>query len=230
MKRNSLRLALAVLLILALAGQPVVCALTDRAVDPDRTGSIEMRSSYEGKPVSGGDLALYRVAELEEENGSYYFRLRAELGGQRLDQASLDDPDLTQRLAADPNLGIAEKTAVFDKDGLVRFSRLRPGLYLLMQQNAAEGFDRMLPVLISLPWYDEQADAYLYEIDASVKPAPECAPQDKPVIPPRPTDHLLPQTGQRNWPIPVLAGLGTLFLLLGLALLSGDRTKREATE
>ena len=30
----------------------------------------------------------------------------------------------------------------------------------------------------------------------------------------------LPQTGQLNWPVPVLAGLGTLFLAAGVILLT----------
>lgn len=36
----------------------------------------------------------------------------------------------------------------------------------------------------------------------------------------------IPQTGSLNWPVPVLAGLGIVFLLCGLALLSKNRRKR----
>ena len=36
----------------------------------------------------------------------------------------------------------------------------------------------------------------------------------------------IPQTGSLNWPVPVLAGLGIVFLLCGLALLSENRRKR----
>ena len=229
MKQNSLRRLAALLLALLLAGSFSVPALASHAIDPEHPGSISMSCSYKGKPVSGGDLCLYRVAEPEREDGSWYFRLRSDLlDGQRLDQQALDDAGLAGRPAAAPSLGTPDKTAGFNTKGKVQFKDLRPGLYLLVQSKAASGYEKMLPVLVSLPWFDEASGSYLYDIDATVKPAVEriAVPTSRPTPTPKPGPWL-PQTGQLNWPVPVLAGLGLCLLLTGTALLVSDRPQRK---
>ena len=213
------------MIALLLLGSFTAPACADRGIDPDRSGSISMSCSYQGKPVSGGDMALYRVADVEQDDGSYYFRLRTDLGGERLDQKSLDAPDLAKRLASASSLGKADQTAVFDAKGRVTFSGLKPGLYLLTQEKASAGYEKMLPVLVSLPWYDPEREFYVYDIDASVKPETSRTPTPapSPTTPPGPN---LPQTGQLNWPVPVLAFCGVLFMITGAALLLSDRSKQ----
>ena len=213
------------MIVLLLLGSFTAPACAERGIDPDRSGSISMSCSYQGEPVSGGDMALYRVADVELDDGSYYFRLRSDLGGKRLDQKSLDAPDLAGRLAAAPGLGKADQTAVFDAKGVVAFSGLKPGLYLLVQGKAAAGYEKMFPVLVSLPWFDPQNESYLYDIDATVKPetARTATPSPSPTVPPGPR---LPQTGQLNWPVPVLVFCGVLFMITGAALLLSDRSKQ----
>ena len=157
---NKLRRLAAVLLALLLTGCLSFPALATEDVDMSVSGSITMSCSYEGKPVSGGNLCLYRVADPERENGDWYFRLRSDLlDGKRLDQPDLDDPELAGRLAAEPGLGTPDATAVFNKNGLVRFENLTPGLFLLVQTKAAGGYEKMLPVLVSLPWFDGAAES-----------------------------------------------------------------------
>ena len=228
MKTNELRRLAALLLALLLTGCFSLPALAAEDVDLSARGSITMSCSYEGKPVSGGNLCLYRVADPERDNGDWYFRLRSDLmDGKRLDQPDLDDPGLAERLAAEPSLGTPDATAVFNKNGLVRFDNLAPGLFLLVQTKAAAGYEKMLPVLVSLPWFDEASGKYLYDIDATVKPSVERTPVPSPTTTPGPYIPYIPQTGQLNWPIPVLAGLGLFLLLLGTALLRSDRPKKK---
>ena len=228
MKPHRLCRRAAALLVCAL----LVCALSvpacadGRGIDPDREGSVSMSCSYLSRPVSGGDMALYRVADVEQDDGSYYFRLRDDLGGERLDQKGLDAPDLANRIASAPTLGAPDQTLVFDAQGKVLFRGLKPGLYLLRQNRAASGYEKMLPVLVSLPWFDPKSESYLYDIDATVKPetARTATPTPPPTTPPGPK---LPQTGQLNWPVPVMAGLGLLCVISGAALLAGDQRRKQ---
>ena len=218
------------MLAFVLSGFFSASAFAERGIDLDRSGSVAMSCTYQGKPVSGGDLRLYRVADVEEDDGNYYFRLLPELlEGGRLDQKALEAPDLAKRIAASPKLGKAEQTAVFDAKGQALFSDLKPGLYLLIQEKPAVGYEKMLPVLVSLPWYDTETESYLYDIDATVKPetARNATPAPTPV--PKP-DPKLPQTGQLKWPVPVLAACGFALLLLGTELLVSDRSGQRKEE
>ena len=227
MKKSRITLLSAVLLVFLIVIYASMPAFAERGIDLDHKGSITMSCAYKGKPVSGGDLRLYKVAEVEQEDGSYYFRLRSDLlSGQRLDQKALDAPNLTERIAADPDLGKPQQTAVFNQKGIVTFKDLTPGLYLLMQSKPAAGYEKMLPVLVSLPWFDEKTDGYLYDIDATVKPETARTPTPTPTPTPKPGPKI-PQTGQLNWPVPVLAGLGVILLIIGTVLLTSERPRKK---
>lgn len=103
--------------------------------------------------------------------------------------------------------------------GAVVFSDLKPGLYLIVQNEAADGYKAAAPFLVSVPLYEN--GTYVYEVDASPKmsilteePAPEIP--DEPSEPV--TDRTLPQTGQLNWPVPALAMLGMCIFVAGWML------------
>ena len=111
---------------------------------------------------------------------------------------------------------------------------VKPGLYLLVQTQACPGFQKLKPILVSVPMYNPEKDSYDYQVDATVKPAvkreTEPSPTPTPTASPSPTPKpgpKLPQTGQLNWPVPVLACGGVIFLLLGLWLLGSDRRRSQ---
>ena len=66
---------------------------------------------------------------------------------------------------------------------------------------------------------------YRYDIDAAGKFKPTPKP-DTPDKPNTPGSHL-PQTGQLNWPVPVLAGAGLVLFALGWWLCFGQRKRHE---
>lgn len=220
-----------ILLLVCLA----VPAFADAGIDMERNSSIELSCFYESTPVSGGNLLLYQVAAVESDDGNYYFRLVEALGGGKLTQEDLDRSALAGELAGQAglqNLGSREET--FGNDGYVRFQNLRPGLYLLVQTKPAPGYERMDPVLVSIPFMDPKTGEYIYDVDATVKPAvkreTEPSPTPTPTASPSPTPKpgpKLPQTGQLNWPVPVLACGGVIFLLLGFWLLGSDRRRSQ---
>ena len=227
-----LSIMLAVLLLLVALAVP---AFADAGIDMERSCSLQLSCFYENEAVSGGNLLLYQVAAVESEDGNYYFRLDEKLGGGKLTQQDLDRSSLAGELAGQAglqNLGSREET--FGNDGYVRFQDLRPGLYLLVQTKPAPGYERMDPVLVSIPFMDPKTGEYTYDVDATVKPAvkreTEPSPTPTPTASPSPTPKpgpKLPQTGQLNWPVPVLACGGVIFVVLGLWLLGSDRRRSQ---
>ena len=116
-------------------------------------------------------------------------------------------------------------TGVTGADGRLTFDRLPPALYLVLRteaapENAAYAAD---PFLVSVPFAD--ADGLHTAVTTTPKfgqpesPAPTPAPA--PSVSPRPAGQpagQLPQTGQLNWPIPILLAAGGGLFMLGLAL------------
>ena len=202
---------LAALLLLALS----VTAAAHDVPDLTKTGSVTVTMRRGETAVPGGTLSLIPVGEIAEENGDYSFvplEAYAEAAG---DFDDLTDPTLAEQLA-----GIAREqkgvTLTVGQDGKVVFGNVEPGLYLVLQKQAAEGWNCASPFLISVP--NMQDGIYVYDVEASPKveltPAPE-TPTEKPE---KPQDTVLPQTGQLNWPIPLMAAAGLCLLLFGSVL------------
>ena len=134
----------------------------------------------------------------------------------------LASADLPQALAdiakaKDPE-GI---TLALDDEGKVKFTGLELGLYLLVQQEAAPGFKKVNPFLVSVP---QNVDGhYVYDVDTAPKNLPglETEPTTQPTKP----GGKLPQTGQTNWPVPVMATVGMLLVMGGLCLKASARKK-----
>ena len=147
---------------------------------------------------------------------------------------------------------IAGRTETIDRYGEVVFDKLTPGLYLLTSYSAYTGgyYYTANPFLVSVPLMED--GKYDYTVDATPKtdldrnhfpgkptePSEPVTPPDKPgkpqtpvtpsvptapTTPTSPSRPVLPQTGQVNWPIPVLAVLGLCVFSAGWVL---DRTTR----
>ena len=227
MKRScGCRVLFLLALLIMLGGLSVRALAAERGIDTEREGSIHLSLFYENQPVSGGNLRLYLVGKVEEDDGNYAFRLLDSLGGERLDQKALDSPDLTERLAENKVLSTLDyRETVFGTDGIALFDKLTPGLYLLIQTKAADGFQLISPLLVSVPYYADAESGYVYDVDASVKPAVDREAETEPSTTKEP-EPFLPQTGQLNWPVPVLAAFGLIFTACGVLLLLSDRRRR----
>lgn len=192
--------------------------------DMTRTGSISVTMRQGHDAIGGGTLTLYRVGEIFEDNGNLGFRPAGDFVSCGESFEDLYSSELAQNLAAYASSNeIAGRTKEIDKNGSVSFSDLELGLYLIVQQQAAEGYSQTTPFLISVP--KQENGSYIYEVDASPKveliPAPTVPPTEPP-----PKDPSLPQTGQLNWPIPVLAVTGLLLFILGWVLCFDRRKNR----
>jgi hypothetical protein len=197
---------------------------------PDLTqkGSLTFRMDVDGVPLDGGKLNLYYVATVELVSEKVYdFRLLDALvrGGGTLDTQALYDGVQAQRL-----LGCAQEVlegylSAPIAAGRAQFSDLEAGLYLIWQrpEDATAGYAAIAPFLISVPkWQDGQ---YTLQVVADPKVPFETEPTEPPpsTTPPPPPPPELPQTGQLNWPVPVMAVTGALLIIVGWILCAGRK-------
>lgn len=192
------------------------------ATDDGRLGSITLELACEDAPVSGGTMALYYLGLIEQAEDGDFVVIPTEdftmLSGVSVGELA---PQFAQKLEQYiTENALTGDLRVVDADGCVTFPDLKAGLYFVMQPVAAEGFERMNPFLITVPL--RQDDALIFDIVAhpKVEPKPEeTQPQvptePEPTKPTEPSKPSLPQTGQLNWPIPLMGLLGTCLLVVG---------------
>lgn len=215
---------LSVLVVTALAlCVSVTPALAHDVPDMTRTGTISATMDYDGVPVAGGTVTLYRVGDVVEDNGNYDFALTAECAAS---EVSLDD--LQSAEAAEALLdwaleqGLAGVTVEVGDDGVATFEGVELGLYVLAQSEPAEGYYAIDPFLICVPMNEE--GTYVYDVDAS----PKLELEKKPT----PPDEDIPVTGEAAQPTTELfvAGAVLCAAAMGTWLWRRARTPKGLSE
>lgn len=202
-----------------------VTAYAHDVPDPDHYPcSINISMHCGDTAVPGGTLTIYRVGDIHEDDGNYSFVPSASFTGCVETFDNIQSQELAQKLAdfAKKN-EIPSRTQDIDEKGNITFT-VETGLYLLVQNKAAEGYEAAAPFLVSVPMNED--GSYIYDVDASPKVELKKAPQPTPTPTPKPPE--LAQTGQLNWPVPVLAILGLCLFSLGWLLRFGR--KKDADE
>lgn len=188
--------------------------------------SIEVIVRYDGENVDGGTLTAIKVGYVDEEDGNYFFS--QEMTNIRLEDITSPDAPKTQKDFYDnnkKNFDFYTQTQSV-KDGKATFSGLSTGLYLIVQNEAADGFSKLGAFLVSVPYMEN--GEYQYHVTASMKSELEREPEPTDPPPTKPNDPKLPQTGQLNWPIPLMVVAGLAFFVVGWVLCFGK--KREQYE
>lgn len=211
-----MRKCVAFLLIALLALGMCGTAFAIETPDSSRSGSLRIAMRFGGNPVPGGSLTLYRVGEISECNGDFVFALTGDFADSGYALDDVESVALAAELAGYArSKGFEGTTKTVGADGTVRFENLQTGLYLITQGTSAAGFTPASPFLVSVPMW--ASDQYVYDVDASPKVELEPAPATPTPAPDVP-DEKLPQTGQTNWPVPVLAVSGAALFTLGWLL------------
>lgn len=205
----------------------MLLALCLSAAAAEQVGSIEVTVRYDGKPVTGGEVTCIQVGTVAYSNGDAYFQ-RVE-DGKRLDD--IDDPALAKELAKfAQDHSLTGETLTVSAEGTAVFRNLKPGLYLIREDTPAEGFSPLAPFLVSVP-YNEDGE-YIYDVTANAKSelerTPETVPTTEPTKPTTPPGPNLPQTGQLNWPVPVLVVLGLGLFSVGWMLRTKEKPEPES--
>lgn len=191
----------------------------DSVLDLTRKGSIQITMKYEGNYISGGNLTIYKIANVDVTNGEYNFVLTDSFANSGKSLENIQSSELASSFYT-----YAKQNSIFgitkeiDDNGNVNFSDLDLGLYLLVQEKGANGYNKVSPFMVSVPI--QENGEYVYNVDASPKIELEKTkePSDMPDNPKNDTPENssdLPQTGQLNWPIPVLVVSGIVIFIIG---------------
>ena len=215
------QLILLLLAALTLCGTHVT-ASAHPVPDLTKTGSITVTMCYQDKAVPGGSLKLYRVGDVNEDDGNYSFVPTNDFKGcvAVFDEDNIQSPELAKKLAdyAAKKKISAVGTKTIGKDGKATFADLEPGLYLVVQKTAAPGYGKVSPFLVSVPYLED--DHYIYNVES--KPKTDLEREVTPTEAPS-NGGTLPQTGQLNWPVPVLVVLGLMLFTIGWVLRFGKK-------
>lgn len=191
-------------------------------LDLTKKGSITMthKATDTGEPIEGSTMVAYKVADAVYEDGNAVFEPVEGLDSDNIKNAmnALTEEDKGAfELAAklEKTLGYADvdgTAMVTDSDGIAKWTDLSVGLYLIVNEDPAEGYEAIPSFVISVPRMID--GEYVYDVNTIPKPAPAKESDDEEEEEEE-KDEKLPQTGQLWWPVPVLAGVGLLLIGVG---------------
>lgn len=216
MKRKAFQILSVILCFLALI-LPVFAQGTAADLDLDRTGSITLTvKDKDGVAATGGSIACIQVARVRRENGNLIYALTNGFEKTSLSlDAFVDGTESASDLAKKAEKALPARAAKKIRQisgGKVTFSDLELGLYLIRQQRDFKSHSSIQSFLVTLPM--NGSSGWVYEVSAT----PKVGTVSRTAPPKTPTGgkgYRLPQTGQLNWPVPVLAVSGLVVFSLG---------------
>lgn len=173
--------AAAVVAAVALAAVPAcVCALfgttqafADEAPDITKT-DCSITLSYtdaDGTPLTGGEFALYHVAEVHADTDSNLFfdASGTDFAACGATFDDIQDARTAEALAAfAAENGASHALSSLDANGTLTFAPLPVGLYLVAQTEPIPGYYLMAPFLVSVPWSNADG-SWNYHVNAAPK-------------------------------------------------------------
>lgn len=217
---------------LSVCGLCLAAAAESEEIDFSRLCNLSIVMRDEEKPICGGDLTLFRVGEFEGNGSTVHYVLTEQFADSGVDLTASDLVPAVQPLADYAESHNYEGTTYeVGDDGMAHCKDLAVGLYLVIQKNPAEGYYPVKPFLVHLPaLYDGH---YLYDYKALPKVAPEKVEtsddsSESSESSDDSSDISVPQTGQLQWPIPILFTVGFVLIVLGLMLIISLRHRRSS--
>lgn len=193
--------------------------------DAEKKGTVTVEMTYDGKAVTGGVLTAYRVGQVQASNGDYFFVKTEAMENFSGSYKDINSAALAEDMAAYVKSNSLSACATAEnKEGKAAFSDMELGLYLIVQTKASSGYDPLKPFLVSVPVNED--GHYVYEVSANGKfQLHQATKPSKPAKPtkPKPLQPNLPQTGQLNWPVPVLVVTGLALFVAGWMLRFGKK-------
>lgn len=188
--------------------------------------TFELLVQYKDVPIDSGDLTAILVGYLDEDDGDYFFR--QVFTGERLDSAYVQATDTPKKMlefynANKDKFDFSRKNIPIKK-GVGKFENMSTGLYLIIQEKACSGYSKLNPFLVSAPYL--QDGEYRYSLTAKIKTELEQEPE--PTKPSQTPPSKLPQTGQLNWPVPVMVVCGLLLFFCGWVIRFSDKRESDA--
>ncbi len=223
MLKNKLRITVPFVLVLFILSLTNITAFAKELPDLNSKGTLTISMEKEGKAVPGGEFEIYRIANAAVSNGCLKYVLANDFKDCGI---SFDNPEsdkfaskLEKYIKSNKISGI-RKTV--DNDGIAKFGKLGAGMYFVMQNEAAKGYDKANSFTVSLPDYED--GKYNYTVKANPKfsfSSSKNKTTPTTIKPSKPTEPKLPQTGQLNLPIPILTASGLCMFVVGLVIRCG---------
>jgi len=223
------RLPWMLILLLVLMQGFAIAAAAASLPDLARKGSLTIEMLWNGEKLQDGQLRICKIADIHGDTAR--FEPIEPLQGEDLSLENPADSSVAEKALA---LVLEKQLPVLSApitDGAARFENLETGLYLVYQTqpDASVGFAPIKPYLISVPYLS--GGKYVMDVTAKPKvPLEEAPTVPTEPEPTKPTDSQLPQTGQLNWPVPILVVGGLVFFLLGWFLYFDGNKKKHETE
>lgn len=137
----------------------------------DQKGSITLHVvTSSGKPLEGTTFRLYYVAKAYSSGLGVEYEFIEPYDKANISIDNLQDSYLPIHLSAFASLRAlpyTEKSA--DKDGLIVFENLTPGLYLIVPYSNFEGYYIPAPFIINIPEFDSGSSKWEFDIIATPK-------------------------------------------------------------
>ena len=214
----------------------------------NETGSIEIQVKYGTTPVNGGDLIAVRVGYVDAD--ALIFR------NMITDEAirNLGTVDTVTQLQNFYTSNIASFADLYEtevKGGIGKFTDLPQGLYLIYQETAAEGYNKLPAFLVTVPYEGNMNVSIASKPELNRNPEPVTEPPSEPTTepstepstepttepptetpteiptePPKDPDNLT-QSGQLVWPIPLMGMIGTVLFVIGWWLIFGRKDEKK---
>lgn len=223
-------------IVLALAALFPVHAAAAGAIETERPVSLTISHSYNGQKLKNVTFKLYQVADVNAcgeldvlpEFSAYAAEL--DIRGKNDDAWREITQKLEDDILAGKIKGIKPIQLVTDKEGVAKSSGdapLKQGLYLILSTSTkvSSSVYSTAPFMVMLPNQGLEKNEWVYELAINTKPG--IKQESKPGNPGsgKPSGKL-PQTGQLNWPVPVLAAGGLLLMIVGY-LLQREKKRHE---
>jgi len=249
-RKNLFRLQMLIAVLIAGLFSHAVWADTTEYADLDRTNRLVLHLESvveEVKKEEGAKVKIYKIAGMKYQGSDLQYvytddwkELTADLSKEVSEEEILKMRDLAEK----KQLTGIEKTS--DKDGNVYYPDLPQGVYLVVQTDEVTHFSTFEPFLVYLPCIEENHWKYdvvaepkiVYQVRSGSRDPSEPDPTlpespSEPQNPPREeppkedTPPKLPQTGQLNWPIPVLLVAGAFLVSAGVIVRLAGRKEDE---
>lgn len=169
---------LAIVMAAVVAAAPVQL-FAEELPDLKKTGSITVQMKDGDLPVAGEELSLVQVATAVSKNDDdptakdrgYALKCTDQFSAEQalVDSLTADtiDESAKQIHAYAMENKIAGASSAADESGMVTFSNLATGLYLIWNSKAPAGYQTIDPFLVTIPVKNE--NGFIYDVNASPK-------------------------------------------------------------
>lgn len=210
------------------------CVLSASAAEEHGSLTLHCVFSVEGgeRALSDDEYSLAKIADAKITDSSVTYKTLAQFDDYDCDWMNQSSSKMNEKAKA--LAYFCEKnhyyttSAVTNQNGELKFEDLSFGLYLVARtKTASENEDFITdPLLVFIP--EEVNGKVIYDVVST--PKFSYSSPDVPDTPRTPSDGTLPQTGQLQWPVTLLAVLGCFLIIGGSALLrkegSGEKKAR----